>query len=50
MVEWPHPKLQPFFLFAGAMIESDVANVYRNPASGSLLKGLVISTSAEGVD
>ena len=50
MVEWPHPKLQPLFLFAGAMIESDVANVYRNPACGSWLKGLVISTSAEGVD
>lgn len=50
MVAWPHPKLQSLFLFAGAMVESDVANVYRNPASGSVLKGLVISTSAEGVD
>lgn len=50
MVEWPHPRLQPLFLFAGAMVQSDVANVYRNPASGALLKGLVISTSAAEVD
>ena len=50
MVEWPNPKLQPLFLFAGTMVQSDVANVYRNPASGPSLRGLVISTSAESVD
>lgn len=50
VVEWPHPRLQPLFLFAGAMVQSDVANVYRNPASGALLKGLVISTNAAEVD
>ena len=49
-IEWPHPKLQPLFHFAGTMVESNIANVYRNPASGSLLTGLVISTNAEGVD
>ena len=49
-VAWPSPKLQPLFLFAGRMVESDVANVYRNPAAGSVVSGLVISTSAESVD
>ena len=48
-VEWPHPQLQTLFLFAGTMVESDIASVYRNPASG-ILKGLVISTNAESVD
>ena len=47
---WPHPQLQPLFLFAGTIIESDTANVYRQPASGASVTGLVISTNAEGVD
>lgn len=50
MVEWPNPKLQPLFLFAGTMVQSDIANVYRQPASGPSLRGLVISTSTESVD
>ena len=50
MVEWPNPKLQPLFLFAGTMVQSDIANVYRNPASSPSLRGIVISTSAESVD
>ncbi|KAL0055462.1 hypothetical protein WJX82_000727 [Trebouxia sp. C0006] len=47
---WPHPQLQPLFLFAGTIIESDTASVYRQPASGASVTGLVISTNAEGVD
>ena len=46
---WPHPQLQPLFVFAGTMVESDIASVYRNPAAGAMT-GLVISTNAEGVD
>ena len=49
-VEWPNPKLQPLFLFAGTMVQSDTAHVYRSPASGPSVRGLVISTSAESVD
>lgn len=49
-VEWPHPKLQPLFLFAGTMVESNMASVYRNPASVASLKGLIISTNADSVD
>lgn len=49
-VTWPHPQLQPLFLFAGTIVESDTASVYRNPASGACVTGLVISTNAEGVD
>ena len=48
-VSWPHPQLQPLFLFAGTMVESDIATVYKNPAAGAIT-GLVISTNAEGVD
>lgn len=47
---WPYPQSQPLFLFAGTMVESDMASVYRNPASGEAVTGLVISTNAEGVD
>lgn len=49
-VKWPHPQLQPLIIFAGHMIESDTGSVYRNPASGSHLAGLTISTSSEEVD
>ncbi|DBB06426.1 TPA: hypothetical protein ACH3X1_011986 [Trebouxia sp. C0004] len=49
-ITWPHPRLQPLFLFAGTIVESDTASVYRNPASGASVTGLVISTHAEGVD
>ena len=49
-VRWPYPQSQPVFLFAGTMVESDMASVYRNPASGDAVTGLVISTNAEGVD
>jgi len=48
--QWPHPHLQPLFLFAGTMVESDMASVYRNPASGGSVTGLVISTNAESID
>lgn len=48
--QWPHPCLQPVFLFAGHMIESDTGSVYRTPASGSRMTGLTISTNSEEID
>lgn len=49
-VQWPHPQLQSLFLFAGTMVESDMASVYQNPSSGESVTGLVISTNAESID
>lgn len=49
-VTWPHPQLQPLIIFAGHMIESDTGSVYQNPASGSNITGLTISTNSEEVD
>ena len=49
-VTWPHPQLQPLIIFAGHMIESDIGSVYQNPASGSNIAGLTISTNSEEVD
>lgn len=49
-VTWPNPQLQPLMLFAGRMVESDTASVYRNPSSGDNVTGIVITTSADEVD
>ena len=48
-VMWPHPQLQPMFLFAGTMVQSDIASVYQNPAAGPMT-GQVISTNEEDED